>query len=290
MLGSEALYREWGYVALSRGRQSNRLYQSVLEVDLDEIHAHVHQPDDPDTSLAARMTRTRAQEPVSPAPQQVAARWRQLNARLHDPDIARQRALTAERAQLVGSRQGHADQLGRLERRIDDTARGLGKITRRRLTTDLRTEHDRYRAALAGIDQQLDHVDRELAGLPTDTDIAEAFAEWRHHSHQIDTVAHQHVTARRGRPSDHLVNALGPPPGGRAGRDAWEQTAAVIEGYRLRWEITDPHKPLGPEPDDPLQRTDHRRALAAIDSHQRRLAERERTREPRRGLAIGRSR
>jgi conjugative relaxase-like TrwC/TraI family protein len=288
VLGSEALYREWGYVALSRGRQSNRLYQSVLEVDLDEIHPHVHHPDDPDTSLAARMTRTRAHEPVSPAPHQLAARWRYLNARLHDLDIARQRTLAAERAQLDRSRQGHAGQLGRLERRIDDTARGLGRMTGRRLTTDLRAEHDRYRAALAGIDQQLDHVDRELAGLPSDTDITEAFAQWRRHARQIDTVAHHHVAS--GRPSAHLLTALGPMPVDRPGRDAWEQTAIAIESYRLRWSVTDPDRPLGGEPDNPLQQTDRQRALAAIDSHQQRLAERQRDRQHGRGLSIGRSR
>jgi hypothetical protein len=163
-------------------------------------------------------------------------------------------------------------------------------MTRRRLTTDLRTEHDRYRNALAGIDQQLHDVDRQLAGLPTDTDIAEAFAQWRRHARQIDALAHHHVAARRARPSDHLVTALGPPPADRGGRDAWEQTAAAIEGYRLRWEVTDPDRPLGGERDDPLQQTDHQRALAAIDSHQRRLAERERVCEPGRGLSIGRSR
>ncbi|MBS3939891.1 MAG: relaxase domain-containing protein, partial [Actinobacteria bacterium] len=105
VLGSEALYREWGYVALSRGRQTNRLYQTVLDQHLDEIHHHAHQPDDPHAALAARMTRSRAQEPVTPEIEELAARWRQLHARLHAPDIARQRALTAERASLVRTRQ-----------------------------------------------------------------------------------------------------------------------------------------------------------------------------------------
>jgi Ti-type conjugative transfer relaxase TraA len=66
VLGSEALYREWGYVALSRGRQTKRLYQTVLDQQLDEIHTHVHQPDDPHAALAARMARTRAQRTCYP--------------------------------------------------------------------------------------------------------------------------------------------------------------------------------------------------------------------------------
>jgi conjugative relaxase-like TrwC/TraI family protein len=273
VLGSEALYREWGYVALSRGRQSNRLYQHTSDRELDEIHTHVHQPDDPHTALAARMARTRGQQPVTPELAEVADRWRHIHARLHDPDIARARTLAAQRATLTRRRQAELDQLERLQRRIDHAATGLGKLTNRRIITDLREEHDARTTALTRLDQQLEELDAERAGLPTHGQITQLHEQWRDLSRQLDAAARQRLTM----PPDHLAHTLGPMPDDRAGRPRWQQTASSIEAYRLRWDITDPDRSLGPEPDNPLQHDDHRRLLAAIEDHQHeRHLERER--------------
>lgn len=85
---------------------------------------------------------------------------------------------------------------------------------------------------------------------------------------------------------EHLTAALGPPPTDRRNHDRWEQAAFAIEKYRLRWHITDPHRPLGREPGDPLQRTDHRRAVHEIE-HARResLADRVPVRTLQRGIS-----
>jgi conjugative relaxase-like TrwC/TraI family protein len=285
VLGSEALYREWGYVALSRGRQTNRLYQTVLDQHLDEIHTHVHQPDDPHVSLAARMARTRGQQPVTPEIAEVAEQWRDLHARLHEPDIARARTLAARRATLTRHRQAELDQLERLQRRIDGATAGLGKLTNRRAITDLRDEHDARTTALTRLDQQLEELDAERAGVPTHDQITQLHEQWRDLSRQLDAAARQRLTM----PPDHLVDTLGPMPDDRAGRPRWQQTASSIEAYRLRWDITDPDRSLGPEPDNPLQHDAHRRLLAAIQDHQReRHLERERGRS--RSLGISRAR
>jgi conjugative relaxase-like TrwC/TraI family protein len=285
VLGSEALYREWGYVALSRGRQTNRLYQTVLDQPLDEIHTHVHQPDDPHASLVARMTRTRAQQPVTPELAEVAEQWRHLHARLHEPDIARARTLEAQRATLTRRRQAEIEQLERLQRRVDGATAGLGKLTNRRAIIDLRDELDVRTDALANLDSRLEELDLEHAGLPTDDRIAQLRAQWRNLTRQLDAAARQRLTA----PPDHVVDTLGPMPDDRGGRQRWQQTAISIESYRLRWDITDPDRSLGPEPDNPLQHDDHRCLLAAIHDHQReRHLERERGRS--RSLGISRAR
>jgi conjugative relaxase-like TrwC/TraI family protein len=287
VLGSQALYREWGYVALSRGRQTNCLYQTVLDQHLDEIHTHVHHSDDPHTSLAARMTRTRAQQPVTPEIAEVAERWRHLHVRLHEPDIARARTLAAQRATLARRRQAEFEQLERLQRRIDRATAGLGRITNRHIITDLRDEHDARTTALTRLDHQLENLDLERAGLPTDDRITQLQAQWRDLTRQLDAAARQRLTM----PPDHLVDTLGPEPDDRAGRQRWQQTATSIETYRLRWDITDPHLPLGPEPGNPLQHNDHRRVLEAIELHQReRHLEREPVLARSRGLVVGRRR
>lgn len=67
VLADDAVYREWGYVALSRGRTSNHLYlvETLEEHDPpdDASHPHVLQEDerDPDERLRADLQRSRRQ-------------------------------------------------------------------------------------------------------------------------------------------------------------------------------------------------------------------------------------
>ena len=65
VLGSDQIYREWGYVALSRGRQTNRLYlvgEPEHEPD-DPTHPEALQPEDrtPAEVLAAHLQRSHQQ-------------------------------------------------------------------------------------------------------------------------------------------------------------------------------------------------------------------------------------
>ena len=63
----------------------------------------------------------------------------------------------------------------------------------------------------------------------------------------------------------HVLEALGAVPESTRGRRAWRQAAAQIEQYRRAYHITDPERPLGPEPHDLAQRADRQRARRAID-------------------------
>ena len=87
-------------------------------------------------------------------------------------------------------------------------------------------------------------------------------------------------------------------PSSTRGRRAWRQAAAEIEQYRRSYHITDPDRALGPEPHDPAQRADRRRARTAIERvHAKRHATdrtrdfqstSERTSQPRPGEQRGR--
>jgi hypothetical protein len=67
VLGSDEIYREWGYVALSRGRTDNRLYLDGHDRDHDPVddptHPEVHQPDprSPTQRLTADLHRSHQQ-------------------------------------------------------------------------------------------------------------------------------------------------------------------------------------------------------------------------------------
>jgi len=284
-LGTEALYREWGYVAMSRGSLSNQLYHGPAPDDSGALHHHVHRDDNQVASLTSRMRRTRAETPVSPELVDIAARWRQLHTRLHAPDIARHRDLTRKRAQLANHRQADADQLDRVARRLDEAAYGLGRLRNRQLVTQLRNEHHARTAQLHRLDHQLHQIDTELATLPSDRQVTELQDQHRRLASELDWAASRHIASCSHAWPEHLTAALGPPPVDRRGRDRWEQAAFAIEKYRLRWHITDPHRPLGHQPTDTLQRQDYRQTVQEIEHTRRRLhTDREPVRALQRGL------
>jgi conjugative relaxase-like TrwC/TraI family protein len=62
VLGGEELYREWGYVALSRGRHQNRLYIVAPEPPDRDLYAPPEPERDPIDVATAALARSRAQE------------------------------------------------------------------------------------------------------------------------------------------------------------------------------------------------------------------------------------
>ena len=61
ILGSDVMYREWGYTALSRGRASNRLYLVATDPVADEAHTrHRPEPHDPLQRSANNLRRSHA--------------------------------------------------------------------------------------------------------------------------------------------------------------------------------------------------------------------------------------
>jgi hypothetical protein len=78
----------------------------------------------------------------------------------------------------------------------------------------------------------------------------------------------------------YVLEALGPVPASTRGRRIWRQAAAEIEDYRRSYQITDPDRALGPEPQNPVQRADRQRARTAIERVQTKQRTADRTRDP----------
>ncbi len=96
-------------------------------------------------------------------------------------------------------------------------------------------------------------------------------ADLARHRSRLGRLAEQH--ARTGQRPD-LTGLLGPPPNGSDGRRTWRDAAAAVDGYRQRWQITDPDRPLGPAPspaDPPARHDDWHRARRAADEARTRL-------------------
>ena len=81
-------------------------------------------------------------------------------------------------------------------------------------------------------------------------------------------------------PPAWLTGLLGQVPEAGRERRAWRQTAARLHSYRDSYPLTDPERPLGPEPTSNLtQRRAWRAARQAIDRYQRHHRTREQRQE-----------
>jgi hypothetical protein len=147
--------------------------------------------------------------------------------------------------------------LDRVTRRLDQAASGLGRLRNRQLVTQLRDEHEDRTEQLHRLDDQLHQIDTELATLPSERQITDLQDQRRLLASELHWAASRRIAGYRNAWPAHLTAALGRPPTDNRGRERWEQAAFDIEKYRLRWHITDPHRPLGQQPTDPLQHHDY---------------------------------
>jgi ATP-dependent exoDNAse (exonuclease V) alpha subunit len=156
VLGTESLYREWGYVAMSRGRQSNQLYHGPGLDDDDELHHPVHiDHSDEVATLAGHLRRTRAETPVSPEVAEVAAAWQEVRAQLDEIDIPHQQELLRHRDQLEEARTGLDYTLERVQRRLEQEGSGFLRFRRRIVIRELEAEHEQAVGRLAEVTDRL---------------------------------------------------------------------------------------------------------------------------------------
>jgi hypothetical protein len=286
VLGTESLYREWGYVAMSRGRQSNQLYHGPGIDDEDALHHPVHiDHSDEVATLAGHLRRTRAETPVSPEVSEVAAAWREVTARLDEIDIPRQQELLRHRDQLEEARAALDYTLERLQRRLEQEGSGFPRFRRRKVVGELEAEREQAVGRLAEVTDRLASVDAAMAGLPDRRELGDLFERLETFDVQLRREAAARVRGFRPDPPSYLINALGPPPADGWPRDRWERTAGIIEHHRLRWSVTDPTEALGSRAGD---RSVQARSAAIRDEIRRMSEDLRRDRVPHRGLGRAR--
>jgi hypothetical protein len=82
------------------------------------------------------------------------------------------------------------------------------------------------------------------------------------HREDLGLAAPRHRSGVEADRPGYVLEALGPVPESTRGRRAWRQAAAEIEQYRRTYQITDPNRALGLEPQDPGQRAARQRPAA----------------------------
>jgi hypothetical protein len=289
LTGSEDV--NWLYVQLSRARQDTRLYavvgpepQGAGELDLPDRE----QPDGY-LQLAQALSRAGGQTLAIDTPNSLdlrqlsTAELRAERDRLrHQLDQAprdRTRELaraTAHRQQaeeaLAAHQQPTAHQptgmLGWLRRGADQPAQVPGGLAV--ASQQANRAHDRERELRQ--DQQ-----RRDGWLEANAHLGPAYRQ------VVRTLAWQRratgLAVEADRPG-YVLDALGPVPDSTRGRRAWRHAAAQIEQYRRSYNVTDPDRALGTEPDDPAQRADRQRAHTAIERIHAKQRAADRSRDP----------
>ncbi len=249
-LGTEILYREWGYVAMSRGRITNQLYHAPADQrDDDGLHHHVHVDDrDEVASLTSRLRRTRAEQPVSPELVEIADTWREIEGRLDRIDVPMLREMHRDLEQLESWREGLVKDITQLRKQLADEVSGRGALARfrrRGAIEELEAKLERSTTGLADVTQRISTKKVSLIGLPDRNELYRLIERRVELDEHLERAASTRVRSFRFEPPPYIINAIGRPPGDGGSLARWERTAVKIEHHRLQWQITDVRNALG---------------------------------------------
>jgi conjugative relaxase-like TrwC/TraI family protein len=272
VLATDDLYKEWGYVAMSRGRLENRLYLAIGEHPLADELDTPHEPK-PDAVLAvtAALEQPRGQYL---ALDQLAPTALSASATPQLPDHVRPgmpltldgRAPTASPADkpaldLISLHRGYSIEL--LHAREQLAAQRLGWRQRHLLNTTIRD----HQQALAELEQQLAQLTSHTPAISTDDAPPD--------TPPGNPTATPPAGLQRD-PPRYLVTELGGWPRTTSAQAIWRLAATRIQTYRTSAGVTDPKTALGPPPDDPNQHAQHQafaefirsagKAIDALDS------------------------
>jgi len=268
VLGSDELYREWGYVALSRGTIWNCLYLVVGEQPLAaEIDLPVEARPEPVATIVNALGRSRAETLAvdhGTAATAAAASSAELEARV----AAAARLLEARPTGAAGELVELRAMRSRLQRYLqeelayrsgrDGGQTSAGTVTspeRRRLVDRLRRRApgedgpvamlEHLQRQLAQFDQRIEQtkvaVDQAATWQTTNAEqLRQALADIGELSHRDQALALQLAHD----PPAHAVAALGGRPADPKAQAIWGAAAVAVERYRQRHDVDAPSHPL----------------------------------------------
>ena len=260
VLGGEELYREAGYVALSRGRRENHLYL-VAPDPADHEHARAKSPRTPRDAVTRALRSSRAQTMAADAALISELADKPTGALLEEHERLR-RSLDADDSY----QRGHE----RLINQREEAERMLTDAETRAAASGAPSDAavvQQARRRIAALREQETRVRR--AG---DTDAPPT----RHRLTAIGDELERRAS-RTGRvaeiaPTPYLIAALGPRPERLDQRPRWRHAASRIEDARHATGHRDPSDALGPEPHDRRAREPWRDAQREIERYRRDLA------------------
>jgi len=251
VLGTEELYREWGYVGLSRGRTENRLYLVAPEPPERDEYAPPEPRKDALEAAISALGRSRAQHMATDVEQQ--AKVQALSHEQLRSELDRLRAQTIASSSPVHKRLERQLRSVKQQRlAAEERAASIAVPSasgRKRDADDARLSaahaHALERARdLAGQERTLERqLEQAQVATPTGDSayVAALDAELRRRT----DVAVQKAIAD---PPAYVIAAVGERPDRLAHRRAWYRALHQIESYRWRYGVRDPERALGAEP------------------------------------------
>lgn len=265
VLGDEALYREWGYVALSRGRDDNTFYIVAAEDpearDLGQVRVEAT---DPIARVARALERSGAK---TLAMDTGTVDQKRLDLReLSDEGVRRERdelariisqgppdptdqfdRLREQWAPIEHALTGTQAELAGIRVRLD--GRGLHRVER----TDL--QH-----AALGVESRIRGLEERLAELvPRVREVGERHRAWWEWAVGAEPVLRRYLDveaelADRGReaarwqersPGGEVIDLAGRRPDGVGARGRWRRAVEMISRHALRWGVDAPDRGVG---------------------------------------------
>lgn len=284
--GDDRLYREAGYVAMSRGRDHNQLYVVTAAEDHHDRHPDAVETVDPIEHLGNALNRSAAKTLATDQADTDRHHWgtsledlwqdydrldRWLNTngpRATDPREADRitgthAGLAAEAADLAGRREAAEERLAATPRwRRDD----------RRTAADARRYIQRLEQAESQVAARVDAAEYDLQTIATEK---QSRLEWDEQCQPEIEARHDLASAiaRRRRsagraaeldPPPKVIEEIGPPPKDLEARPAWRTAAGALISYRARWGQS------LPTPDTAEIELRHRRRVALATTEVRR--------------------
>lgn len=277
VLGDQTLYREWTYVAMSRGRNDNRLYVvGGIDPEREELGGEVTGVTDPLKELVAAVGRSRAKDLALDSYEleeirnltsaQLRQQWEETRSIVDEMP----RSVDGDAAQLKAERERLENMLGRqnnIKSQLVDQLRAMSILERRRDRQSVRDlqgrvddAEDGASAATAAL-KELEQ--RELESARTQARRDEWLLENAPSVRRLDALGRelwwreqQQALAAEVAMPQYLVGAVGERPRKPSERAAWHESVKAIESYRERWGVTDQDHPLGDRSDADEQEID----------------------------------
>lgn len=282
VLGTDDLYREWGYVAMSRGIVENHLYVVAPRSRERDEYAPANKERDPVETLIASLEYSRAQTGAL----DVVAR--DGIAEMTTADLVTERTRLAER---LAENQGGGE-LDRVRRQRADADRLVGDGHRRAAEPERRQDPQaaadraveaqaRERAARLAARQE--ELERAAPVARPAADRAQDAVRYTAIGGELDRRQQARTRLAMVERPEYLLRELGPYPHRRSKRRTWRHAAHRIEAYREDFGVKDPERALGAAPRDLRQRAAWREAHRDVETARQALS-RGRARDAGRGL------
>jgi uncharacterized protein YoxC len=294
VLGDESMYREWGYVAMSRGREENRLYVVMGEGwGRDETGGAIERPyalDQLVRSLERSRAKSLASEPIGDLAELDTASLRREQQQIYERVSKAPRDRTEQLSHLRDEAE-HIQDLIHRQREIAGDAQekleGMSAIAKARRRLDVHelrnsiTDAGKAEERLSRKLREMANEEKQLIQAQKDRERWMAdhvpFAE---RAQQIERELRRGDRAmlcdRENHLPKYLESVVGAVPERPSEKSQWRETVFMVEDYREKYQIKDRNRALGGEPRDAEQRRQKEQIEMRVEETNERSAGRSR--------------